>query len=298
MADKSFEVNPYAPPKADLQGAGGYLVAGGAAPTPPTAAQLGDALARLKQYVALPANLASDTRAAGGLLRPVTLAFLALTVVSLLGAAATTMVPAGGKHLSLVLCGVAGGLFGLLGAALVAVDLSIGKRATPAPPEQALKRYLKAFGMGRSGYAWAALCPTAREQTVVAPKLGDLPTGEGRFQMSSPAGVKAYARTFARPGQKQMRTLRAKKITVRSVDGDLALVDADLVFQTWPSWVTAMIGICAAVFRIGLIVAVILFFVKRKRLAVTVTKTLLQGEPGVWYLFDANMLEGHAPTPR
>ena len=295
MADRSSDLNPYAPPKADGPGPGtvGAAPTRGAAPTPD---QIAVALARLKHHVASPENLAADARAGGGLLRPVTLVFAALFVLALVGGAAVAVkVGEDGNQTPLFVAGAVAVFCGILAAALVAADLSLGKRTAPAPPDKALRRFARALGTGRNGYAWSTLGPTAREQVVAAPRLGPIVTGEGQFAMGTVAGVKAYAMSFARPGQKQMRTMRAKAVSVRSAQGDVALVDATWQFQAWPQWITVVFGVSAGVFRPGLLVAAILFFVMRKRLETTVTKVLLQGQPGIWYLLDADVLEGYRP---
>ena len=62
MSDRSPDINPYAPPKADLQGPA--AVGGLSGPAiPPTSAQMAEALARLKQHVASAQSLAEDARA-------------------------------------------------------------------------------------------------------------------------------------------------------------------------------------------------------------------------------------------
>lgn len=285
--------NPYAPPKADLTAGVGPAVAP-AAVAPPTTQQIDAALARLRQHVASPGNLAADARAAGGLLRPVTLVFAALFVAALVAAAVVaTRIGEDGNQAPIFVAGALALFFAILALALVMADVSVGKRGTPAPPDVALKRFVRALASGRNGFAWSALAPTAREQVVPAPKLGPVVTGDGQFKLDTPAGIKAYAMSFARQGQKQMRTMRVKSLSVRSVTGDVALVDATWLFQAWPQWITILFGVSAGVFRPGLIVAAILFFVMRKRIETPVTKVLLQGQPGVWYVMDGNVLEGY-----
>src|SRR5262249_30289591 len=132
---------------------------------------------------------------------------------------------------------------GILAGVSLAMDLSLVERGKPSSPEAALKSFFKAIAMGRNGHAWAALCPTAREQTVGAPSLGPVVVGSGDFSMDNESGMKAYAATFARPGQSQMRTMAVKRVTLRSVDDDVAEVDVVLAFQSWPQWVSIVLGV-------------------------------------------------------
>ena len=262
----------------------------------PSQEQIAAALARLKQHVAVPDNVAGDMKAAGGLFRTATLVMVALFVVSAAGTGIGA-VQGGSDGAPIVVVGAIFGLvFLLLAAIFVGLDIAVGRRDAPLTADVALKKYFKALAIGRSGWAWAALAPSARLQTVTPPKIPPVPTGEGAFTMHGAADVKAYAATFARPGQRQMRTTKVNSASVRRLDGDVAIVDAVVTFQAWPMWISIVLGVSAALFRPGLLVGIILFFVMRKRARVAVTKTLLQGQPGVWYMFDANLLESYRAT--
>src|SRR4051812_2368330 len=124
MADP---VNPYAPPKAELKvGARPGAAAAGAAS--PSSQQIDVALARLRQHVASPDNLAADGRVAGGLLRPVTLVFAALFVLALVaGAVVAVKVGEDGNQAPLFIAGALALFFGVLAAGLIVADLSLGK---------------------------------------------------------------------------------------------------------------------------------------------------------------------------
>jgi len=291
--------NPYAPPKAEgpIAGTGAHF----ASPMGRPAADVAAALARLKAHVAPPDNVAADLKRAGGLLRPVTIVFLALAVGASVGTcAAAAMASDGDKRTITLVIGIMTFVFGLIAVIALAVDIRMGRRDAPAPPDLAVRRLFRGMSMGRYGYVWAMLSPSAREQSVSPPALGPIKIGEGSFSMREPSGLKAYAATFVRQGQNQMRMARVKSATVRSAAGDVALVDVEAMFTSWPLWVTVMLGVCAGVFRIGIVVALVLLFVLRKRQTVTFTKTMLQGQPGVWYAYDANLLDsfpGIAPPP-
>jgi hypothetical protein len=76
------ELTPYAPPKADVDAAAPSATIAGAPHLEP--AQVATALARLKQHVASPANIAAELKQAGGRLRVVTVVFIALSAVAVL----------------------------------------------------------------------------------------------------------------------------------------------------------------------------------------------------------------------
>ena len=166
------------------------------------------------------------------------------------------------------------------------------QRGRPSTPEAALKGFFKAIVAARFGYAWAALSPSAREQTVRAPALGDVVTGTGEYSLQDQAGMKAYATSFAKAGDGMMRTMAVKRISVGHVDGDVATLDAELAFQSWPRWVSGVMAVGFVLFRPAVLVGVILYFAMRKRHETRVTKTLLRGRNGAWYVYDAELLGG------
>jgi len=285
MSDDSEEQNPYAPPRADTEqskvrrrrarshGRG----------------DVAEALERLDEHLSDPAEVAVDRVAAGRRFRPLTLILGALLVPSL----AMLIAGLGDSHSVMVPIGVGLTVFTLaVGLISLFLDLALVERGKPSSPEAALKSFLKSLSMGRFGYAWSALCPTAREQTVNAPALGPVETGAGEFSLETEAGVKAYATTFARSGQGQMRSMAVKRMTVQSLEDDVAEVEAVLAFQSWPQWVNALIVVSFVIFRPLALVGAVFYFVTRKRHEASVTKTMLRGRNGAWYLLDADLREG------
>lgn len=297
-------VNPYAPPKVEEVGS-----------TAPLRARKkrgkGDieaALAALDDHLANPDEVALDQRAAGGRLRPVTIVFLVLGAFTIAGGAA---IPDDSRSAFTVAVTAFGVVLLLIGLIAAAMDFSMVPRDRSTTPILALKSYLRSFALGRYGYAWACLCPTARAQSVTAPSLGPVAAGLGEFSMQTQDGVKRYAATFSRPSGGYMRSLQIKRLTIEEQDGDVAVIAADLVFQSWPQWANIVMGVgvatgmrigdthaspASAPFRIFGIVAAIAgligLLVLRKRYTVTVHRTLLRGRNGAWYVFDPDLLEG------
>jgi len=281
VSDPVFD--PYAPPKADLDG-----------PSKRPRGKkrrrdLRTALRRLNEHVADPSALAADARAAGGRIRVATVIIGVLFVASL-GLLLFAIGDTKGDAL-LVLAVMASVILGLLAVVMLVLDLSLVARDRPGEPEKTLRTYLKALPI-RPAYAWAMLCPTAREQAVQAPELDELPTGAGTFSMSSPDGVKQYAGTFARQGGGQMHQLALKSVIVRESDDEVAVLQVHAEFTAWPAWVS-FVGVAGFIlFRPLVLIGIILYFVMRKRTQRTFDKTMLRAQNGVWYVFDADLLEG------
>ena len=298
------ELNPYAPPSTDE-----------AAPKRARRTKkwrgrddVTEALAALDAHLARPESVAEDLRAAGGRLRPITIGFLAVSAAFV---TAFVIVPdEGGSHLTVILLAL-GGVLGLVGLLAAWMDLSLVPRGAGSTPALSLRSYLRSLPLGRFGYAWACLAPTARAQTVHAPDLGLVVPGMGEHSMRTPEGLKRYAATFCRPQGGYMRSLQVKRIAVQQEDGDVAIVSADLVFQSWPRWANIVMGVGVATgLRVGqtsasaaaapiqivgiaaAIAGLVGLLVLRKKHEVTVYRTLLRGRNGAWYVFDPDLLEG------
>jgi hypothetical protein len=286
MSDDATDTNPYAPPRAEAEPPGRRARSRHRA-----RADLREALERLDEHVADAEAVAYDRKAAGPRIRPLTWITGVLLVASValiaagMGEAVGAMLPVG------VGLGI---VSGTLLAVTLSMDLTLVQRGQPSSPEDALKSFFKAIPRGRHGYAWAALSPTAREQSVGAPVLDPVRTGSGTFSMSQESGLKAYTGTFARQGQGQARTMAVKRVTVRAVDGDVAEVDVVLAFQSWPQWVSIVLVVSFVLFRPAVLIGAVLYFVTRKRREVSVTKTMLRGQDGAWYVYDADVIEGAA----
>lgn len=295
------DVNPYAPPSADED-------APARAPRKGRKKRaredLQAAIDALNEHLSDPANVAADLKASGGRLRRVTMVFLGLGACGTLGG---ILLWGDRVEVAAVLCLLFGGFLLVLGAVAAALDWQVPSRTEPSSPERTLKGYIRGITLARYGYAWACLCPTAREQSVSAPNLGPVAAGIGAFSMRDEAGVKAYAGTFARVGNGKMRGLQVKNIRLAKLDGDVATVEAQLLFQSWPQWASVLIGMGGAFgWRVGnkaevglgmigvaaAIVGFIAMMAMRKSHNVAVRRTLLRGSNGVWYVFDPDILEG------
>jgi hypothetical protein len=286
------ELNPYAPPEAGpdepAKGKKKKKKKGRAS------GAIAEALARLNEHVAEPAKVEIDTKEAGGRLRGATMGFIAFAVMAALGTAAL----GGARNFDdpvFFIAGIFAFVFVVLAVTLVIVDLTIVPRATVAPPDAMLKSYLKSLAMGREGYAWACLCPTAREGTVRTPVLGPVIVSPGEFVLEKPSNVKAYASSFLRVGGGQIRNVQIKRVSLVREDGDVAVVEVHAAFQSWPQWANIVAVVAFVINRVlGAILFLVLFLSLRKRHEATFRKTLLRASNGLWYVYTGDLFEADA----
>jgi hypothetical protein len=281
------DLNPYAPPKAAMTEA---------APRRRSKAKRADlraALEALEEHLADPANVAADLQAAGPRIRALTWGFGAVGALAL-GFLALTFTD--NEFDVNMIAGFTGGIGALIAIISLVFDVLLAPRDRAGSPEETAKSIYRAIRFARFGYVWAALSPTARDQSVKAPEIPPVDVKEGVYPMresgtSKPwEGIKHYTGAFARPGGGSVRTMTVKNVALVEEDGDVARVELQLDFQSYPMWVNIVVGISFALFRPAAIVGLILIFALRKRYSCTAQKTLLRGSNGCWYLFDADLV--------
>lgn len=285
------EFDAYAPPQAEIGTSGPRKkskkkkVASGA---------IAEAIAQLNEHLADANAVAQDRKEAGAKIRGVTIGFVIFTVISVASAAFVfTSHPSQRWDPAEIGLASITGVFTLITVLLLVVDLRFLARDKPASPEVTLKHFFKAITMGRLGYAWATLCPTAREQTIKPPLLGPIPVGHGSFALRHTSDLKHYTQTFARPGNGQMRTMQIKRAALLEEDGDVAVVEVTALFQAWPQWAQIISVIAFVIARgIGALLFLVLFYSLRKTHEVVFRKTLIRGSNGIWYVYSADLLEG------
>jgi hypothetical protein len=280
--------NPYAPPQDDIVPAYAPL-----AGTPyRSAIDVTEALRRLREHVAHPHTLDADRLAAGPRVRRA--GWILVAVGGVAGVLAATFGASAGTDLVLALL-IVPVILVFVGVLLMAVDLGLAPRDKPSAPDKTLRSFLKAIAMARFGYAFTCLCPTAREQTVVSPDLRPVETVPGLiFPLRGEADVKAYMNSFARTSGKVMRLMAVKRPVIASIEGDVARVNVELRFQSWPRWVWIVAVVGFIILRPLFIVGAVAYFITRKRRTVHVSKTMLRAPNGVWYVCDGDVLEGQA----
>ena len=287
------EFDAYAPPKADL----GIGSAKKKSKKKKLSGAISEAIERLNEHLADAGAVAHDRREAGGRLRGATIGFVvfsALAVVSTIFMLSTN--PTRDWDATGIAVGAFAAFLVLITVILVVADVRILPRDKPASPEETLKCFFRAIAMARLGYAWATLCPTAREQSVETPPLGPVAVTPGTFTLQRPEDLKNYTQTFARPGNGQMRTMQIKNAVLLSEEGDVAVVEVTAVFQSWPQWAQLIAVVGFVIIRLlGAILFLILFLTLRKTHEVIFRKTLIRGSNGVWYVYSGDLLEGSTP---
>jgi hypothetical protein len=286
------EFDPYAPPAASEDA----VASKPRKKKKRTKGDIAEALARLDEHLADPAKVATDRKAEGKRIRTVTAGFLVLGVLFLVyaGVAGFEGRDGIGGPLSVGF----GAFITLIGALALVMDLRLQPRTASVSPEDTLKFFFRALALGRDGYAWSCLCPTARDQIVEPPRLGPIPTNAGQFTLATPGDVKRFAATFLRPGGGQMRSAELKSFRVVEQDEDVVRVEAHVIFQSFPQWLSVAGGVSAAMMRnlglLGAVMAIVFFtllFVMRKRYDVRFKRTLLRGRNGAFYLYKADVFE-------
>jgi len=281
------DLNPYAPPGS----------AAGVAPAGPfrrmePAPSVDEAMARLRAFLAEPANVAEDARVRGPRVGVATWVLLAAGLA--LGIAATVVgIGARGDAVTAaVVFAVVAGVLGLIGLAALAVDLMVVRRDVPHTADAALRAYYAALTRGRTGYALTCLGPAARDQVVAAPALEPVVTRPGEFSLRTAADLKAYAASFARTGADQFRVLKVKRTSLRQTSPDVAQVDVEIDAQSYPRWIAWVALPAFIVIRfVGIILYLALYMALRKRRRVQFSKWMIRGQDGAWYLVDGNALE-------
>jgi hypothetical protein len=191
---------------------------------------------------------------------------------------------------ALIIFGIFAFVFGLIALVLTINDLSVGRRSGATTPDKALRRWFRAARAGRAGYLISSLVPPARQRQLEAPYFGNgEPPGPETFAANKSKRVKAYLKSWARTSNKLVRWMKIKSVEVVSQQDDVAVVQLRLNLIEWPQWANILSVVLFVLIRIvGIIVAIVLYYTLRKTHDLTLQKTLLRGENGLWYFLDAD----------
>lgn len=283
--------NPFAPPAADSRPAGSVPEA-----LRLDAAALAEARRRLDLHLRDPDAVAADRTAEGRRVRVITWTFLALPIIPLAIVLLTPVTSAGSAGVAVIVGLIVAIALAVPAVLLLAQDLRVVPRSQAVDPVRALDGWLRACRLGRGGYLRSCLAPTARECTLAAPDLTPVVAGPGLFPADDPTALTAWVRTFARPGHGQVRWFSSRRMHLVAREGDLATVQVEVRSASWPQWANIVSVVLFLVVRvIGLVVGLVLFFTLRKRRTLVITKHLLCGRDGCWYLLDGGLDDGAAP---
>lgn len=258
--------NPYAVPTTPVEAVCAATL------RPPDANRLAHARTRLAAHLADPAARAVDKAFAGPRFGMASMVFAALLVATLAVGVAASPLWFIGSAVALVLVLV-----------FAIRDYMLGPREVDTTPVAAFRNHLRAAQWGRDGYVLSTICPTGREEPPTVPDLALVPVGTGG-SMASKAGIKAYFRNFLRPGTGQYRWAKVHKPQLVAEEGDVAQVQSKVVVSAIPQLAyTISVVLFVFVRIVGLIALAIVWSVFRKSTTVTVTKTFLRGDDGLWY---------------
>ncbi len=280
----STEPNPYAAPAA----ADPSPPAHGNPTVPADAELIRRALADLDLHLSSAEGPAEDARLAGPRFRRSTRICAALGVLGVFVLVSSALVHAGTPQLTLLISGSVLLVLGLIGGLVLgAQDRSLPTPAETTDPAKALRVWLMAMRLGRAGRLRAMLSPTAREADTDVPDLSPVITAGGTYAMATLPGILAWCRSFAAAGMGQVRWTTVRRITMVQRQDDVAVLTAEVAFQSWPQWANVLSLVLFVLVRVvGIIVAVVLYFSLRRRQTVTITKTLIRGRDERWYLLD------------
>lgn len=271
---------PAADPRGDFAPASGTALA-------PTPEEIATARRRLHEHTINPRRLEEDRAMAGPRFMRRTYVALGITAACVVGAAGLGV--SGADEVWPILLGVLATVAGILALSFFIIDVQVGLRSAATTPKAALNRWFRAARLGRAGYALAALTPTGREGQASAPDFG----GNEAVQihlLSSLDSMKLYLKTFAHQDRKFVRWMQVKKLKVVKETDDVAVVSAEVTLTKLPQWAQILTIVLFVVIRlIGIIVGIVLFFSLRKTTKLTVEKTLLRGQDGLWYLLDGDL---------
>jgi len=288
------EFDAYAPPAEEVGGKATPRVDAEDLPAPVTAA-----IQRLNEHLEDPENVAADDATGGGWLRPATRQFMKIGLGMLVSVPLSITLLSKSKRpfqtLSIGFC-ITGLLLGVvLGGALLSDYLSAPPPRSSSPTE-ALKNFLQAIKNTRYGRAWSMLCPSACEQSVRTPKLGQLKVLPRTVFLETAENFEIYIKSFLH--SPTGNSFRVKDLALAREKGNMASVDVTGVFTKHHLWLYGIAFFAAFLsWKLVPIVMIGMFFVARRKHDVSFRKTLIRGSNGFWYVYSGNFIEAPNEVP-
>lgn len=151
-------------------------------------------------------------------------------------------------------------------------------------PVATLRSYISALRFGSPGEVMSRLAPTARTVAIEGPTLGPHRSRRA-YRLDSQAAVRDWARTFARSSPSQPRWLVPGDVVLERMTDDLAIVRLRCELRWWPLWSALCIALLAMPLMVfALIPGLVFYLALMQRQPVVMTKHLLRGSDGRWYL--------------
>jgi len=150
-------------------------------------------------------------------------------------------------------------------------------------PAQALKNFLTAVRTKRTARAFACLAPQARKsgkvKTVTFQKVKSSPDS---FDIRDVESFGKYWASIFRGPSGHTRGVQIKKIRkLKEGDQGLAVVEAELAFSSYPSWLIATI-------LLNVLICVVLILICTKREKLTIRKLLVKRE-NRWFFVESQL---------
>ena len=157
-------------------------------------------------------------------------------------------------------------------------------------PRATLETYVTSLRSGAPGEALSRLCPDTRQSTVEAPPIGPH-RGRKAYRLDNLQAMSDWCKTFARSDASQPRWMFIRDLSFERLDGDLAIVRLRCELRWWPLWGALAIAIMALpMLFFALIPGLLLYLALMQRQPVVVSKHLLLGADGRWYVVAAEIL--------
>ena len=157
-------------------------------------------------------------------------------------------------------------------------------------PRATVHAYLQGLRSGAPGEALVRLCPDARKTAVEAPPVG--PHRSRRvYRLDEPLAMVGWCKTFARSDPTQPRWLFVREATLERRSDDLAVVRLRFELRWWAWWGALAVAVMALfLLFFAVIPALILYLALMQRQPVAVSKHLIRGSDGRWYLLRPEIL--------
>ena len=243
---------------------------------------LDDSLASLDAHLGDRQSTEEDTRLKGGLLTTKTIVLMVITGLCVAMIASGASMRRDGEPLIAI-----GIILGIIFGISVLVSLTNDYRSIHIQdcrdPAKALKNYLTAIRTKRTSKAFACLVPEARQSgRARSVKFTKIKSALGDFTILDAASFAKYWTSVFKGPSGQTRSVQIKKVyKIKEGDQGLALVEAELAFSSYPSWLIALI-------LLNLIICVIAIMACTKRESLTIRKLMVQRD-NRWFIVEGEL---------
>jgi ribosomal protein L37AE/L43A len=221
----------------------------------------------------------------GGKIRTGTFIVVGITVASIIAIVVGVNAP-GNDLLGLTVTGfIFGIIFGIATLVFLGNDLLIPSASARNTPERGFKAFLHSVRIARFGYAYACVLEGDKDDTkreVV--KMDKVQLDYSPYSFANLKGFKQYWKGICRASRGQSRRMTISKVRLEQLEGEYALVSAQVQLHSYPSLLALLI-------LLNFIIAVIVIMAMTKHEKIVLTK-LLRKVDGQWYVVNGELLSG------